>query len=234
MHAHVERRGGGAFLLVAAHVEIAVAGPPVGQPVNQPRIAVEREDDRLVRREQGVEVPVREAVRMLASRLQLHQVHDVDDADLQLRRVAAEQVDGGERLQRRHVAAAGHHHVGLTAAVVAGPLPDPEPGGAVFDRLVHRQPLRRGLLAGDDDVDVVPAAQAVVGDREQAVGIRRQVDADDLGLLVDDVVDEAGVLVAEAVVVLAPDMAGQQVIQRARSAAATECDCTPSATWRAG
>ena len=39
----------------------------------------------------------------------------------------------------------------------------PRPGGAVLDRLVHRQPLRRRLLAGDDDVDVVAAAQAVVG-----------------------------------------------------------------------
>ena len=124
------------------------------------------------------------------------------------------QFDRGQRLQGRHVAAAGHHHVGLAAVVVAGPLPDPEAGRAVLDRLVHRQPLRRRLLAGDDDVDVVPAAQAVVGDRQQAVGVGRQVDADDLGLLVDDVVDEAGVLMAEAVVVLPPDVARQQVIQR--------------------
>jgi hypothetical protein len=45
-------------------------------------------------------------------------------------------------------------------------------------------------------------------------GVRRQVDADDLGLLVDDVVDEAGVLVAEAVVVLPPDVRGEQVVER--------------------
>ena len=63
----------------------------------------------------------------------------------------------------------------------------------------------RGLLAGHDDVDVVAAAQAVVRDREHRVGVRRQVDADDLGLLVDHVVDEARVLMGEAVVVLAPD-----------------------------
>ena len=62
------------------------------------------------------------------------------------------------------------------------------------------------LLAGHDDVDVVAAAQAVVGHREQRVGVRRQVDPDDLGLLVHDVVDEARVLVAEAVVVLPPDV----------------------------
>ena len=73
------------------------------------------------------------------------------------------QIDGRECLQRGHVAAAGHHHVGLAALVVAGPFPDADAGGAVLDRLVHGQPLRRGLLAGDDDIDVVAAAQAVIG-----------------------------------------------------------------------
>ena len=147
-------------------------------------------------------------------RLELHQVHDVDHADLQLRQVLAKQLDRRQRFQRRHVAAAGHDHVGLAPLVVAGPLPDAEARRAVLDRLVHRQPLRRGLLAGDDDVDVVAAAQAVVGDREQVVGVRRQVDPDDLGLLVDDVVDEAGVLVAQAVVVLPPDVRAEEVVER--------------------
>jgi len=45
----------------------------------------------------------------------------------------------------------------------------------------------------------------VIGHRQQTVGC--QVDADDLSLLVDDVVNEAGILMAEAVVVLAPDVA---------------------------
>jgi len=44
----------------------------------------------------------------------------------------------------------------------------------------------------------------VVGDRKQTVGVRGQVHAHDLGLLVDDVVDEPGVLVAESVVVRPP------------------------------
>ena len=197
-HDHVERRRRRALFLVAAHVQVLVVRAPVGQAVDQPRVAVEGEDDRLVLGEQGVEIAVRQAVRMLARRLQLHQVHDVDDADLQLRQMLADQLDGGQRLQRRHVAAAGHDHVGLAALVVAGPFPDAEPGGAVLDGLVHRQPLRRRLLAGDDDVDVVAAAQAVVGHRQQRIGVRRQIDADDLGLLVDDVVDEAGILVAES------------------------------------
>ena len=47
------------------------------------------------------------------------------------------------------------------------------------------------MLAGDDDVDVMAAAQAVIHHREQAIGIRRQIHAHDFGFLVDDVIDEA-------------------------------------------
>ena len=122
--------------------------------------------------------------------------------------------DGGERLQRGHVAAAGHDHVGRNALVVAGPLPDADALGAVLDGGVHRQPLRRRVFARDHDVDVMAAAQAVVHHRQQAVGIRRKVNTHDLGLLVHDVVDETGILVREAVVILAPDMRGQQVVKR--------------------
>ena len=127
----------------------------------------------------------------------------------------AQQIDGGQRLQRRHVAAAGHHHVGLAALVVARPLPDADAGGAVLDRpppcVSH---CGAGCLPATIDVDVVAAAQAVVGDREQAVRVGRQVDADDLGLLVDDVIDEARILVREAVVVLPPDVRAEQVVER--------------------
>src|SRR5450759_2346182 len=49
---------------------------------------------------------------------------------------------------------------------------------------------------------------------EQRVRVRRQVDPDDLGLLVDHVIDEAGVLVRETVVVLAPHVRGQQDVER--------------------
>ncbi len=118
----------------------------------------------------------------------------------------AQEVHRRERFERGHIAATGHHHVRLAALVVAGPFPDADAGGAMFDRLVHRQPHRRGLFAGDDDVDVIAAAQAMVGDGEQAVGIGRQIDAHDLGLLVHDVINEAGVLMREAVVVLPPDV----------------------------
>ena len=48
----------------------------------------------------------------------------------------------------------------------------------------------------------------------KSVRVGRQIDANDLGLLVDDVVDEARILVREAVVILAPDVRGQQVVER--------------------
>ena len=85
----------------------------------------------------------------------------------------------------------------------------------MLDRLVHGEPLRRRLLAGDDHVHIISASQAVVGHREQRVGVRRQIDADDLRLLVHDVVDEARILVAKAVVILPPDVRAEQVIERA-------------------
>ena len=167
--------------------------------MDQPWITVKRKDDRFVRCEQRVEVAIRQPMRVLGHRLQLHQVHHVNHADLQLRRVLTQQFNRGQRLQRGHVATARHHHVRPTVAVIAGPFPDAKAGRAMPDRLIHRQPLRRRLLPGNHYVDVVAAAQAVVSDRQQAVRIGWQIDAHHFRLLVDDVVDEARILMAEPV-----------------------------------
>jgi hypothetical protein len=76
-----------------------------------------------------------------------------------------------------------------------------------------------GCFPGDHHVHVIAAAEAVFGYRQQAIGVRRQVDPDHLGFLVDDMVDEPRVLVAQPVVVLPPDMRAEQVIEG--------CDRTP-------
>ena len=55
-HDHVERRRRRALFLVAAHVQVRVVGAAVGEPVDQPRIAVVGEDDRPVAREERVEL----------------------------------------------------------------------------------------------------------------------------------------------------------------------------------
>ena len=192
----LQRRVDVPLLLVAAHVDVVLAGPAVGQPVDQPGVGVEVEDHRLVRGEQRLELPVRHAVRMLGVRHEPDQVHHVDEPDLQVGQMLAEQRGGGQRLHRRHVAATRHDHVGLGALVVARPVPDAGALGAVRDRRVHVEILQVHLLVGDDDVDVIGAAQAVVGHRQQAVGVGRQIDAHDARALVGDDVEQAGVLVA--------------------------------------
>ena len=137
---------------------------------------------------------------------------------------SAQQRHGRQRLQRRHIAGAGHHHIGI-AGIVAGPMPDAGAGGAMADGRIHVQPLPLRLLAGDDQIDVVAAAQAMIGDRQQAVRIGRQIDAHDVGLLVGDMIDEAGILVGKAVVILAPDMRGQQIVERRDRLAPAESSC---------
>ncbi len=105
---------------------------------------------------------------MLGAGLQLEQIDHVDEADLEVGELLAQQHGRGQRLLRGNVAGGGHHDVGLAAFVVAGPVPDADALGAVRDRRVHVHVLQVALLVADDHVDVVLAAQAVVGDREQA------------------------------------------------------------------
>jgi hypothetical protein len=121
---------------------------------------------------------------------------------------------GRQRLLGGDVAGRREHDVGLAARVGAGLVPDADPLAAVHDGLVHRHVLQVLLLVADDDVDQVAAAQAVVGHAEQRVHVGRQVDAADLGALVHDEVEEARVLVREAVVVLAPDRRGDEQVER--------------------
>jgi len=70
------------------------------------------------------------------------------------------------------------------------------------------------VLSCNHHVDVIPAAQAVIEDRQQAVGVRGKVTAHEIGCLVDDVVKKSWVLMGEAVVILLPHMRGQEEVQR--------------------
>jgi len=56
------------------------------------------------------------------------------------------------------------------------------------------------------DVDVMPAAKAVIENGEQAIGIGRKIHPDNIGFLVNDVIEEAGVLVGKTIMILLPDM----------------------------
>ena len=58
----------------------------------------------------------------------------------------------------------------------------------MLDRGVHCEHCGARRLPGDDDVDVMAAAQAVIDNGEQTVCVRRQINAHDFGLLVHDVI----------------------------------------------
>ena len=84
----------------------------------------------------------------------------------------------------------------------------------MLDRGRHFQPLRRLVFARDHDIHVVTAPETVVPDRQQAVGIRRKINAHYRRLLVHHMIEKAGVLVGKAVVGLLPDMRGEQIVER--------------------
>ena len=84
----------------------------------------------------------------------------------------------------------------------------------MFDRLTHIHPLRRGLFAGNNDVYIVAATKAVIRYREQTIGVGRKIDPHNFGLLVNHMIDETGVLVAKAVMILPPDVGGEQIVER--------------------
>ena len=95
LHAHIERRGDGAFLLVAMDRQVAV-GTLVGQLMDQGRVTMECEDDRLILGEQSIVISVRQAMRMLGVGLKLHQVNNVDNADLQFGHCVAQDGDSSQ------------------------------------------------------------------------------------------------------------------------------------------
>ena len=124
-----------------------------------------------------------------------------------------QQVHCRQSFQGWDVSGAGHDGVRLTALVSRGPLPNSDSIRAMRNGRFHIEPLQGRLLSGNDHVYIVPAPKAVVGHRKQRVGVRWQVDAHDVGFLVHNVIDEAGVLMGESVVILAPDVGGQKVVQ---------------------
>src|SRR2546428_8986947 len=134
-----------------------------------------------------------------------HQVNHIDDADLDVWKMLAQKVYGGKCLQCWDVSGTGHDHIRLAPVVGRSPLPDSDSIRAMLDRRFHIEPLQRGLLSSNDDVDVVSAAEAMISYRKQGVGIRRKIHAHNISLFIHNVIDEARILVGEAVVVLTPN-----------------------------
>src|SRR6185437_4232791 len=212
-HYHVERRGRGSFFHVTAHMDVVVILPPVGKPMDNPRVPMEGEYHGLVASEELVEIPVLKSVWMLRLRLQRHEIDHVDDADANIRHVLAQQCHRSECLERRHIAGARHDHIGV-ARIIARPRPDTYPRSAMTSGRIDIEPLPFQLLAGDDQVHVIPASETVIGHGQQAIGVRRQIDPNDLGAFIRNMIDEARILMGKSIMILPPHQRGQQIVER--------------------
>ncbi len=134
-HDHVERGRGRALLAEPADVETTRVRTSVDDLVDRAWVPVEGEHDVPVAREQGVELAVGEAVRVVVLRQQGHQVDDVHEAHAEVRHVVAQQLGRRQRLLGRYVARARQHDVGtLPLGARATPTPRsprrPRCGGA--------------------------------------------------------------------------------------------------------
>src|ERR1019366_2844694 len=80
--------------------------------------------------------------------------------------------------------------------------------------LIHVQPLKLRLLAAGDNIHVIAAAQAMIEDAEEAVGVRWIVHADHFTPASQRIVHVPSCLVTETIVVVAPCMTREQNIKR--------------------
>src|SRR5688572_15863630 len=179
--------------------------PVVRQAMNQPGITMEIKDDGLVSCEQTVEVAVAQTVWVFQVRLQLEQIHDVDETNPEVRKFPAQHRSGRERLFSRNVAGASDYDIWFVTLIVAGLAPDANAFRAMRDRRIHIEILKVHLFVANDHVYVIFAAQTVVRDGQKAVHIRWQVDTCDFGTFIYDHIKETRVLVGKPIVILSPN-----------------------------
>jgi hypothetical protein len=76
-------------------------------------------------------------MRMLLLGHQPEQIHDIDEPDFDLRQSLAQNRHRRQRLRRRNIPGASHHHIGLRTLIIAGEIPYPDALGAMLHRIVH-------------------------------------------------------------------------------------------------
>ena len=152
LHPHVKRGRDGALFLVASDVQVAI-GPPVGQAMDEPRISMESENDVLILREQRIVIR-RSGHGGVPSRLQFHEIDDIDDPDFEAQKMLAKDGNRSENFQRGRVTAAGQDHIRLSI-YRCWPISNSDPLLAMQYRCFHAQPLRQRVFSGDHHIHVV-------------------------------------------------------------------------------
>mmetsp|Transcript_5277 Transcript_5277/g.17823 ORF Transcript_5277/g.17823 Transcript_5277/m.17823 type:complete len:490 (+) Transcript_5277:1099-2568(+) len=213
-HGHVEGRGGGALLDVAAHLPVLAARAAVEEAAHDLRVAMEGHHHGRFWRENGLEGGRVEAPRVAVGGGEAVELDDVDEAQGHVRGALLEEGRGGDGLEGGHVAAAREDGGGRRAhgrRRGEGPLGEALRHGA--SGLLGAEPLGHGVLARHDGVDPVLAREALRRHGEERVCVRREVGTHHGALLGGQVVQEAGGLVGVAVVVLAPGVGGEEHVE---------------------
>ena len=112
-----------------------------------------------------------------------------------------------------YIATGCKDNISLAALIVAGPVPNTNAFCAMLNSVLGPEKLDMLLLIGDNHIDIVHAAEAMVHHGQEAVSIWRKVYAYYLGVFVCDDVQEPGILMREAVVVLSPDNGSEKKIE---------------------
>ena len=121
---HIQRRGRAALLAIRGDAHTAQVGAAEQQALDLVAVAVVVEMYGAVAREEGVEVLVRERVRVSAFVFEDQEVRDVDDADAQARRKFAEHGGRFDNFEGEFGADADDDDVGVESVVCAGEFPD--------------------------------------------------------------------------------------------------------------
>ena len=178
-HDHIERRGGRPLFVKPAHMETSCIGASVNELVDGSLIAVKGEHDGLVYGEDLCEGGVIDPVWVDIWRVQGHQINNVHHAHLQFWQVMAQPPGRSHGFHGHDITCTCQHHIGLNAIRIACPLPDGETTRTMFNGLLHGQELQVELFINHNEVHIVAAAQTMIGNGEQTVGIGREIDARD-------------------------------------------------------
>src|SRR6185437_11149252 len=99
------------------------------------------------------------------------------------------------------------------ALVVTSFIPNTYPLGAMFDGSVNIHVLQMHLLVANNYVYIILTSQTVISDRQERIDVGRHVDASHGSTLVHYDINETGILVGKAVMILAPHGRSDQQVQ---------------------
>src|SRR6185369_14152398 len=108
LNGQLQRRIDIPLLLVTADMQVPMVCAAVRQPMDEPGVSVEVEDDWLIHSEERIKIPIGQAVWMFRAWLQLEKINHVDVADFEVRKLLTKQRNRSQSFLRRDIAGGRH------------------------------------------------------------------------------------------------------------------------------